>query len=84
LHEEERPLATVIVQAATLIAGCLLILSASILFAGLMIGDPSPAIAITALGNAALFYLWGMGIIVTVFKTWKAAPKQDHVTRSRP
>ncbi len=70
----DRAWLTVIGQAACLIAGALLIVAASVLFAALMIADhPNSGMAITALLNAAMFYLWGLGCIRYVYKSWRGA-----------
>lgn len=66
-----------ICQAALLITGGLLLVAASVLFASLMIADhPGPGLTITALLNAAIFYLWGLGCIRYVYKTWTSAAAQ--------
>jgi TRAP-type C4-dicarboxylate transport system permease small subunit len=84
LSETDRALLSVIAQAASLIGGGLLLVAASILFAALMMSsDPGPGLAITALINAALFYVGGMRCVSPVFHIWKRAAKQADVERAR-
>lgn len=73
----ENPTDSTIRQAATLVGGSILLLAASILFIGATIGNAEGAVAITALLNAGLFYLWGMGSVVTVLKVWREATQRD-------
>lgn len=74
---DANPTDSTIRQAATLVGGSILLLAASVLFIGAVIGHAEGAVAITALLNAGLFYLWGMGCVVTTLNAWRAAATQD-------
>lgn len=73
----ENPTDRTIRQAATLVSGSILLLAASVLFIGAVIGNAEGAVAITAMLNAGLFYLWGMGCVATILKPWREAAKRN-------
>jgi hypothetical protein len=74
LDDSDRAWLTFVGQCACLVAGSVLVLAASVLLAGLMIANrPGPGLAIVALLNAAMFYLWGLGCLRYVHRSWKAA-----------
>jgi uncharacterized membrane protein len=74
LDDSDRVWLAFVGQCAWLVAGSVLVLAASVLFAALMIANRAgPVLGIIALLNSAMFYLWGLGCIRYVHKTWTAA-----------
>ena len=74
----DRSHATIVGQGAVLIAAAILLLAASVLFVGVgAVREPQPAFSVVALLNAAMFYLWGMGAISHVIRTWRRAKRLE-------
>jgi hypothetical protein len=74
---EVNPTNSTLRQAATLVGGSILLLAASVLFIGAVIGKAEGAVMVTALLNAGLFYLWGMGCVGAVLRAWREATKRE-------